>query len=129
MREIPFGAGLGKVGPAALKAGGTSGEWNGENQFNFLIVETGIPGLLVFLAFQAALCSMILKGLRRERDPHTVVLMAGLAAPLFGYAVDWYSGPNTTSTPTAPYLWLAAGVISWWLVTRQRAAAPAGSYR
>jgi hypothetical protein len=128
MREIPFGAGLGKVGPAAKKAGGMATDWNAESQFNFLIVETGIPGLLVFLSFQAALCSTVLRALRRERDPHTVVLMAGLAAPLFGFAVNWFIGVNTTSTPNAPYLWLAAGVISWWLVTRQRAAAASGSH-
>ena len=128
MGKIPFGAGLGEVGPAATKADGTATGWNAESQFNFLIVETGIPGLLVFLAFQAALCSTILKGLRRERDPHTVVLMAGLAAPLFCYAAGWFFGVTTTSTPNAPYVWLAAGIISWWLVTRQRAAAAARSY-
>ena len=48
--------------------------------------------------------------------------MAGLAAPLFGIAAGWLVGVYTTSTPTAPYLWFAAGVISWWLVGRQNAA-------
>jgi hypothetical protein len=118
MSEIPFGAGLGKVGPAASKVGGVATGWNAETQFTFLIVEAGIPALLVFLAFQGALCSTILSGLRCERDPHTVVLMAALAAPLFCYAAGWFFGVNTTEPPNAPYLWLAAGVISWWLVRR-----------
>jgi cell division protein FtsW (lipid II flippase) len=118
--QIPLGAGLGTVGPAAGKAGGKLTDWNAESQFSFLVVELGVPGLAVFLLFQAALCSTILRGLRRERDPRTVILIAGVAAPLFGYAVNWLVGVNTTSPPNAPYLWLAAGVIAWWLVDRQR---------
>jgi O-antigen ligase len=121
LAEIPLGAGIGSVGPAADKAGGQITQWNAESQFNFLIVEAGVPGLLVFLAFQAALCGAILRGLRRARDPRTVILMAGLAAPLFAYASGWFFGVNTTSTPNAPYLWLAAGVVSWWLASARRA--------
>jgi hypothetical protein len=120
--EIPLGAGIGSVGPAADKAGGQSTTlWNAESQFNFLIVEAGVPGLLVFLAFQVALCGAILRGLRRVRDPRTVILMSALAAPLFAYASGWFFGVNTTSTPNAPYLWLAAGVVSWWLASGPRA--------
>jgi O-antigen ligase len=119
MRQIPFGAGLGSVGPAASKAGGTVTKYDAESQFSFLIVELGIPGLIVFFAFQVALCTAVVRGLRRERDRQTVVLMAALAAPLFGFAVNWFVGVNTTSIPNAPYLWLAAGVLAWWLVDRK----------
>ena len=52
--------------------------------------------------------------------------MAALAAPLFGFAVNWFVGVNTTSIPNAPYLWLAAGVFAWWLVDRKLAAADSG---
>ncbi len=128
IRQIPLGAGLGEVGPAAAKLGGAITQWNAESQFNYLLVEVGIPGLLVFLAFQAVLCSTILKGLRRAPDPHIVVLMAGLCAPLFAFAVNWFIGVNTTSTPNAPYLWLSAGAISWWLVTRQHTEGVTRSY-
>jgi hypothetical protein len=125
MREIPLGAGIGSAGPAAGLWDTRPSEWNAESQFTYLIVEAGIPGLAVFLAFQGALFAAILAGLRRERDRRTAVLLAGVAAPLFGYAVNWLVGVNTTSTPNAPYLWLAAGVISYWLVSRrQRASRP-----
>jgi hypothetical protein len=125
MRELPLGAGIGSVGPAAGIWDSRPAEWNAESQFTFLIVEAGIPGLVFFLAFQTALFAAILAGLRRERDRRTAVLLAGVAAPLFGYAVSWLVGVNTTSTPNAPYLWLAAGVISYWLVSRrQRASRP-----
>jgi hypothetical protein len=125
MREIPLGAGMGSGGPAAGIWDTRPVVWNAESQFTFLIVEAGIPGLVAFLAFQAALFAAILAGLRRERDPRTAVLLAGVAAPLFGYAVSWLAAVNTTSTPNAPYLWLVAGVISYWLVSRrQRASRP-----
>jgi hypothetical protein len=121
MATIPFGAGLGQVGPAAK---GAQSNWNAESEFNFLIVETGVPGLLVLIAFVLALFRTILTGLRRERDPQAALLIAALAAPLFAYVVTWLVGVYTTAPPTAPYLWFSAGVISWWLVIRQRAAAP-----
>jgi len=118
MGQIPFGAGLGSVGPAATKAGGVATSYDAESQFTFLLVELGIPGLLLFLAFQGALCATIVSGLRREPERHTVVLMAALAAPLFGFAVNWFVGVNTTSTPNATYLWFASGVLAWWLADR-----------
>jgi hypothetical protein len=126
-REIPFGAGIGSAGPAAGLWDNREVVHNAESQFNFLLVEMGIPGLVIFLAFQIALFWAILSGLARERDPRTVVLLAAMAGPLFAYAVNWLAGVNTTSTPNAAYLWLAAGVVSYWLVTRQRreAATPA----
>lgn len=122
LREIPFGAGIGSAGPAAGLWDTRPIEWNAESQFTFLIVEGGILALVVFLAFQAALCRAILSGLRREHDPRTVALLAGMAAPLFGYAANWLIGINTTSTPNSAYLWLAAGVVSYWLVTRPKRA-------
>jgi O-Antigen ligase len=124
MREIPLGAGIGSGGPAAGLWDTRPVVWNAESQFTFLIVEAGIPGLVVFLAFQGAVFTAILSGLRRERDPRTAVLLAGLAAPLFGYAVNWLIGINTTSTPNSAYLWLAIGVISYWCLTGSRRAAP-----
>lgn len=126
MRHVPLGVGLGAVGPAAGKLGaeitGPHGQFrDAESQFTFTILETGVPGLLVLLAFEVAMFRLIFKGLKRERDPDTVMLMAGLAAPLFGIAALWLDGVTTTSPPTAPYLWFSAGAIGWWLVTRQRA--------
>jgi hypothetical protein len=118
--EIPFGAGIGSAGPAAGLWDDRKLEWNAESQANFLLVEAGVPGLAVFLAFQATLFWAIVSGLRRESDTRTVVLLAALAAPLFGYAVNWLVGVNTTSTPNSAYLWLAAGTISYWLVARPR---------
>jgi O-antigen/teichoic acid export membrane protein len=119
-KEIPFGAGLGTVGPAANKAGGTLSTWNAESELNFLMVEAGIPAVLVFLAFEVALFRLVFSGLKRERDPEAALLIAGLAAPLFGWAGAAAFGTTTVEPPDAAMLWLAAGALSWWLITRHR---------
>jgi hypothetical protein len=121
MREIPFGAGLGLVGSAAGKAGISAAKhWDAESEFTYLIIEAGIPGLLVLVGFQFILFRTVVTGLRRERDPEVVLLMAGVAAPLFGYFAGWFVGVYTAETPGDAYLWFAAGILNWWLLTRQR---------
>lgn len=118
--KFPVGAGIGSVGPAAGKIGGsTRNTPSAESQFLFLIAEVGIPGLLVFLAFYTHLLSIVVTRLRRLREREHQMLLAGLAAPLFAFVPNWIVGVNTTSTPNAPYLWFAAGVLSHWLVTRE----------
>ena len=62
LQEIPFGAGLGLVGSAATKAGGTGSTWNAETEFTYLIVECGIPGLLVLLGFHWVLFRALIRG-------------------------------------------------------------------
>jgi hypothetical protein len=120
LEKVPFGAGLGLVGPAATDAGGTGSNWNGESEFTYLIVEAGAAGLLVLTGFALAISRLVFTGIRRERDTETVLLLAGVAAPLFGYFVGWLVGVYSAVSVPAPYFWFAAGVLSWWLVARQR---------
>ena len=118
--KFPVGAGIGSVGPAAGTIGGaTKNTPSAESQFLFLIAEVGIPGLVVFLAFYTHLLSIVVRRLRRLREREHQMLLAGLAAPLFAFVANWIVGVNTTSTPNAPYLWFGAGVLSYWLLTRE----------
>lgn len=118
--EFPLGAGIGSVGPAAGTVGvGTRNRPSAESQFTYLIAEVGIPGLLVFIAFYGHLLTVVVKRLRRLRQREHQLLLAGLAAPLFAFVANWIIGVNTVSTPNAPYLWFAAGVLSYWLLTRE----------
>ncbi len=118
--KFPFGAGIGSAGPAAGTIGGsTKNKPSGESQFLFLIAEVGIPGLVVFLAFYTHLLSVVVGRLRQVREREHQLLLAGLAAPLFAFVPNWIVGINTTSTPNAPYLWFGAGVLSYWLLTRE----------
>ena len=114
--QFPLGAGLGQVGPASSFGTRIAGDQplSGETEFNFLVVELGIIGLLVFLALQLRLLALSAR-LRRVADPETRLLLAGCAAPLFAIAASWIAGPVSAGTPLSPFFWFVAGVLAFWL--------------
>lgn len=118
MSRFPFGAGLGASGPAFGQSGNAMNTVSGESQFTFLIGEVGIPGLLLFLAFQGRVLGGSVRRLRRVRDSETRILLAAIIAPLFAYVANWYVGTSTTSPPNAPFMWGAIGILSFWLLSR-----------
>jgi hypothetical protein len=117
IQEIPLGAGLGRVGPgSSYRAVDRTRQLDGESEFNFLVVELGIAGLLVYLALNIRLLALSTQ-LRRVQDPETRLLLAGCAAPLFGLAPIWLAGP-VSAGPGSPYFWFVAGVLAFWLMHR-----------
>lgn len=115
MAEIPLGAGLGRTGPAAVVATGGASGFNAETEFSYLIVELGVPGMLVLLALSARLISAAFRIIPRVEDPETRAMIAGLAAPLLPILGLWFVATTSATTPLAPYFWLAAGGLSYWL--------------
>lgn len=116
----PLGLGVGSVGPAASAFGRVSQEslrFNVDTEWNFLIVETGLAGLAVFLALCLRLMTLALTRIRHIEDQRMRLQLAALAAPIFGLVVAGFGGPFTASVPTAPYFWFVSGVLSYWLVT------------
>jgi hypothetical protein len=115
VREFPFGGGLGSVGPASTFAGGGTRGLDGETQFNFLVSELGVLGLVVFVLFNVKLFTLVVTRLRRIEDHEVHVLLAAVAATLAGLTTLWVSGAPTSGVPGGPYFWLAAGIFAWWL--------------
>ena len=115
--KYPLGTGLGTVGPAATYAnrGNVPANFNGETQFNFLLLELGVAGALIFLAFVLRLIAFALVRIRRLDDPELRVMMAALAAPLCAMAIVFTSGAPTTGSPGGAYLWGVGGVLVYWL--------------
>lgn len=113
--RFPFGAGLGTVGPAT-GYGQHSRQLNGETEFNFLIVELGLPGLLFLLCFQFRILRLAMTRIRRIADNEVRTLLAAVAAPLFAMVAVYFSGVVTAGSPGSPYLWTASGVLVFWLL-------------
>jgi hypothetical protein len=115
--SLPLGAGLGHVGPASTALGAEVGSYDGETEFNYLIVELGDAGLIVVVGFTLRLLFVSVRT-RRIEDQDARLLLAALAAPLFGIAAQYVVSAPTSTSPYAPYLWLAAGALSYWLFPR-----------
>jgi hypothetical protein len=117
--RFPLGAGIGTVGPAGgLRPGAQSGQLNAESQPTFLLIELGIPGLLVLTGFNLSLFALCLRRIRTLADPELRLLLASVGAPLFALFVSGVVGITTAATPGAPYFWGAAGVLAYWLTRR-----------
>lgn len=121
----PLGVGIGTVGPAAAVTGQPNDAGlDAETLWNFLVIETGLPGLAIVIALILRLMWIALTRIRRIIDPPLRLYMAALAAPLFSLAVAGFAGPTTIAVPNGPFLWFIAGVLSYWLITaNQRPAA------
>lgn len=116
MAKYPFGAGIGSVGPAGgVSIGGavTNTHLNAESEFTFLLVETGIPGLLVMLTLTLAVIALGIR-LRRVADILLQRSLMALTAVLIAIFATWIVGPPTPQPPLSPFFWLAAGALAYW---------------
>ena len=100
----------------AFAGGGNSGS-NGETEPGFLISELGIPGLVVYYGFNLTLLTLGVRRIRRL-DPETRMFVAALLAGLAGLLVIGISAATTATSPSAAYLWFAAGALAYWLSDR-----------
>ncbi len=129
--DYPLGAGIGGTGPAGGYGGPTRGDsLNAESEPTYLLIELGIPGLLVLLGFNLQLFTLALRRTQRLADIELRLLLAAVIAPLFAVFGSWIVGIATASTPTAPYFWFVAGIAAYWLAENTRQApAPAAPVR
>jgi hypothetical protein len=127
INAYPLGAGLGTAGPASATPGGSplTGKLNAESEFSFLVIESGVPGLMVVVGFTVLLLGLGLSRCRREPDPEVRVLLAGLISPIAGILIVFYSGPATVGVPDGPFLWFVGGVLAYWLVALPAERKPA----
>jgi glycosyltransferase involved in cell wall biosynthesis len=129
--EYPLGAGLGKVGPARGLHGPADGpSLNAESEPNYLTLELGIPGLVLFLLFSLRLIWLGVTRVRRQENHEVRVLLAAIAAPQVAILAAGIVGITSAAAPVSPYLWFTSGVLSYWLIARpveQRASPRAAS--
>jgi hypothetical protein len=119
--RFPLGAGLGSGGPATslLLERERGGYLSAEGQPNYLVIELGVPGLVVMTGFLILLLTRSVRRIHSLRERDSRLLIAGVAAPLFAQAATWIVGIATSSTPGGPYFWTAAGILAFWLYPAQ----------
>ncbi len=116
----PFGFGLGVSGAASSFGGHTSVRLEGhgfssETEFNFLMNEIGLPGLLLWLGFLIYLGALVLRRLSLIKDLEVRLELAALFAALAGLFAEGFAGAFTAGTAGGPYFWLVAGIAASWL--------------
>lgn len=123
--QHPLGVGLGTAGPASGFQRTTSvASFNTETEWNFLVVETGLLGVIVYVSFLLRLSWLAMARIRRVVNPALRLQLAALAAPIVSMIVAGFSGPTSATTPTGPFLWLASGVLAYWLAQAVRTRGP-----
>lgn len=120
MAQFPLGAGIGKTGPAADSAGGGGySNLDAESEPTYLLIELGIPGFIIFTVFQLRFLGLSF-AIRRLKDLEIRLLLAAVAAPLFAIFAEGFAGITSATTPNAPYLWFASGILTYWLIGPKR---------
>jgi hypothetical protein len=130
--RAPFGIGLAKVGAAAGFGGIVKEEEfekhgiSAETEYNFVVDELGLPGLILWVALSIRLLLLMLPGLPRIRDPEIRTYLAALTASFLAFTIMGFSGPTMESAAFGPFFWGTAGICSYWFieVRRRRSAAP-----
>ncbi len=130
--EAPLGLGVGSVGSAVSnpvlegKRAGTGSRSdvsdvsdklppNSETQWNYLLVETGVIGLAIYLALIGRILARAATGLRRVSDVELQVSLAALAAPLTALLVLGFA-----SATSLLLVFPIAGVFSYWMFGERR---------
>lgn len=112
LRDFPLGAGLARTGPAALQTA-PERQLIAESQINYLLIEVGIVGLLLFGFFALRLLTAASRAVRALPSAGGRLSVAAVAAPLFGFVVMWPAGPITAGVAGGAYFWLAAGILAY----------------
>jgi hypothetical protein len=115
----PFGFGLGTAGAASGFGGRTSVTLEGhgfssETEFNFIMNELGLPGLLLWVSFSVYLGVLAVRRLGQVSDVEVRLSLAALFSVLAGLTIMGFAGAFTAG-PAGAFFWFAAGIVAYWL--------------
>ena len=126
IEQAPFGVGLGEVGAATgfggvvehvgLEEHGVSAE----TQYNYVVDELGLPGLLLWIGFSIRLIALGLTGLRRIPDLEIRLYLAAMLGSLIGMTLVGVSGPTQSSPAWGCFFWFTAGTFAYWFISMRR---------
>jgi len=126
--NAPFGVGLATVGAAASFGGQDRATIEGhstsaESQYNFVTLELGLPGLLLWIALSVKLIVLAARRLRHIADVDLRISLVAVFAALLAVTLMGFAGPTMSSLPSGPFFWFAAGIFAYWFAGPGRTAA------
>ncbi|HTR89741.1 MAG TPA: hypothetical protein VMG62_06490 [Solirubrobacteraceae bacterium] len=115
----PLGFGLGTSGPVSGFGGKVTNLLEGhgltsETEYNVLVKELGVPGLVLWPAMTLYVMFLIAMGMRRVRDPDLAICLAGSLALFFVFPIEGFSAFLGSGAAIGPYYWFALGVAGYW---------------
>jgi hypothetical protein len=116
----PFGFGLGTSGAASGFGGHTKVQLEGhgfssETQYNFVMNELGLPGLILWVSFTIMLLSLAATRLRQIHDIETRIDLAAVFSVIAGLTFMGFAGAFMAGQGAGPFFWFAAGIVAYWL--------------
>ncbi len=117
--KYPFGAGLAVAGAGVSFGGKGTATIDGhpasaESQYNYVALELGLPGLLLWIALSVMLIMLAVRGLRRIGDVELRLSLAAIFATVIAFTVMGFVGATMSNLPFAPFFWFAVGIAAYW---------------
>lgn len=117
--HAPFGFGLGRGGAVSGFGGSELVRFeekkvSGGSTYNLLALETGAPGLLLWIGLSINVLFLGVTRLRRILDPELRTYLVAILASFIAFTLLGLGGSVDVNATNA-YLWGAAGVVAYWL--------------
>jgi hypothetical protein len=118
--KYPFGAGLAVAGAGSTFGGAAGVTVNGHNasaesQYNYVALELGLPGLILWVAMSIAVIALVVRRLRRIGDVELRLSIAAIFAAFIAFTIMGFVGATMSNLPFGPFFWFALGVAAYWL--------------
>ncbi len=115
----PFGLGLGTAGAASGFGGRSTVSLEGhgfsaETQYNFVVDELGLPGLVLWSGLALMVIGLAVVGLPHVESVDVRILLAGMFAPFIAFTVMGFDGPVMAGAAFGSYFWFAMGTAAYW---------------
>ncbi len=129
IKAYPFGAGLATAGAARSFGGGPVATIGGrsvsaESQYNYVTLELGLPGLILWIALSVKLGVLVVRRLRRVGDIELRLSLAAVFATVLAFTTMGFAGPTMSNLPYGPFFWFAVGTAAYWFAGPGRTARP-----
>ncbi len=125
--HAPFGFGLGRGGSVAGFGGQEKVRFeeqkvSGGSAYNLLALETGLPGLFLWIGLTVNVLLLGIGRLRSIVDPELRTYLVAILASFIAFTILGLGGSTLNVTTSGAYLWFVPGVVAYWFAGPGRRA-------